>query len=107
GFAESQISLVDRERRVDGPNAAAYRETLISPNVGSAPPSGPVLPAAAVVADSSVNRTAESGVVLDSEFLGLRLGGAKALEFYRHAIANGATIIVVRTSAARSQLVRD
>src|SRR5258706_13931872 len=83
GFAESQISLADRDRRIEGPDAAAYRETVVPPNVGAAPPSGPVIPAASLAAAST--SAAESGATLDAAFLGLSLGGAKALEFYRHA----------------------
>jgi hypothetical protein len=106
GFESNQISLADSERRVDGPSAAAYRETVVPPNVGAAPPSGPVIPAASVATNN--DSPAASGAGIDASFLGLNgLGAQKALEFYRHAINNGATVIVVRTSSARGDLVRD
>jgi hypothetical protein len=106
GFESDQISLADRDRRIDGPSAAAYRETIVPPNVGAAAPSGPVIPAASVAANG--DSLAASGADIDATFLGLTgLGVQKALEFYRHAIDNGATIIVVRTSSARGDLARD
>lgn len=78
GFEKSQVKQVDREQSVEGPNDGTSDTIALNP-LNTAPP-------------IAVNSYNASGLSADLS----AVGRSDAVKFYRSAIENGATIIIIK-----------